>query len=86
MTGGTGLARQLFAMTAFVATLAIGSSRGHAQNVENLESELKAMQDQMRVLQRRVDEAKQAAAAAEWAASQSVAASRDKKEDADLDL
>lgn len=56
-----------------------------AESVEKLQSELKAMQDQMRVLQRRVDEAKAAAAAAEWTASQSASASRGSDGD-ELDL
>jgi phosphate-selective porin OprO/OprP len=56
-----------------------------AQNVDQLESQLNAMQKQMRVLQQRVEEAKAQAAAAEWAASQSVAAAKQSKHD-DLDL
>ncbi len=46
---------------------------------------MKAMQQQMQVLQRRVEEARSAAAAAEWAASQSVAKNKDTGSD-ELDL
>lgn len=62
-----------------------------APSVQQLEAEMKAMQDQMRTLQRRVEEAKSQAAAAEWAASQSIAKSRSSGEGGgksgdDLDL
>lgn len=71
-----------------VGALAVSSSAiaQTAPSVEELESELRVMQQQMRILQRRVEEAKAAAAAAEWAASQSVAATRHDDHDEGLDL
>ena len=56
--------------------LSSGAMAQTAPGVDKLEAEMRAMQEQMRVLQRRVEEARAAAAAAEWAASQSVAASK----------
>jgi phosphate-selective porin OprO and OprP len=81
------MARWRTAIVAGGLVLSSGAIAQTAPNVDQLESQLKAMQEQMRVLQQRVEEAKAQAAAAQWAASQSVAAAKAKesKHD-DLDL
>jgi phosphate-selective porin OprO and OprP len=75
-----------FVIGAAGAIVLSGSAVAQAdESVQKLEAEMKAMQEQMRTLQRRVEDAKAQAEAAEWAASQSVAASK-KDEGDDLDL
>lgn len=80
------MVRWRFLIGAAGAVVLSGSAAAQAdESVQKLEAEMKAMQRQMQALQRRVEDAKAQAEAAEWTASQSVAAS--KKDDGDdLDL
>jgi len=66
------------------AALTAACAPAMGQSVDKLEAELRQMQEQMRVLQGRVDEAKEAAAAAQWAAESKSAKSEKKGDDIDL--
>lgn len=57
------------------------TAQANDSDLETLRSELRAMQEKMRVLQRRVDEAQTTAAAAEWKATEAASASSGSDDD-----
>jgi len=67
-----------------LVALTVACTPAFGDSVDRLEAEMRQMQEQMRVLQSRVDEARQAAAAAQWAADAKSAKSEKKDDELDL--